>query len=1061
MKKLTYCLLFLLLAESIMGSHWTVEADDAHTPQSPTTVTSVAAGNYFMLALLSDGTVMSWGRNTAAQLGDGTIINRAYAVTVRDESGQPLSDVAAVTAGAQHSLALKNDGTVYSWGNNGSGEIGRSGNGRVAMKINGFNNKKIIQLSAGESHSLALDEDGDLWAWGLNIYGQIGIGIETTKVATPVQVRASASTDLGGIQMVAGGQFHSLALTESGEVLAWGMNRNGQLGDGTQSNRSYPVSVTDGVASGNLRDVKLISAKGYNSLALKEDDTLWAWGDNWSGQRGSGDFNLSTSAWPVLGADGLPFGNVKNMAAGFLHAVAVRNDNTLWTWGANQNSPSAAFSYQLGRQWEAAAVPLPGRVDSSEDGSPVDDVVMAVAGNAHTSIVRSDGSVWSVGSNLSNVLGGNRIESSIQKLAQLSFSTRAKSSWTADSPRSAMAGEQVQIVLQLADSQGNPLNIGTDHVEMTADRGEIGSVSYAGAGKFQASFRSEQALGSNITATVNGLEVPVKFAVQVSPAAPSAIGSTLRAVPAQATADGTSKSKLTLELKDAWGNPMTSHVPNVSLAATKGTLGTLTELDFGKYEAELTSTETGVSIVSVLLDNAPFGLSTDVTFLSGDPDAARSVLEADYDEVPIPGEHRVFITLRLYDAFGNALTQSGGEVSFVTDHGQIGQVEETEYGLYTAELKSAVPGQAVVTAWRDDEQLGQAVEVNFVPLITKIVFGASRYETLAGGTVETAVTAYYWNGRITDVTEESTFTISDPSIATVDEYGTVTGRIPGQVTLTAQLDDYVANVPVTVTRRTSGGEGPGPNPNPGSNPGPGANPGSGTDVKPDPGEKPDNPPGKDAKPLIPGGGKGSSGEDKPPQEAGGNPSVISFTDIAGHWAESAIMQAASQGIISGYPDRTFRPQALVTRAEFAAMLARALGLTGDQADQPQRGGAVVPGDQPHGKEVWPAWASGAITALMEHGIIQGYPDGTFGPNRNVTRMEMTAIITRALKLSAQPDALTAFADDSVIPAWGKPLVAAATAHGIVQGRSGNRFAPDETATRAEAAVFILRLLERQ
>jgi len=97
---------------------------------------------------------------------------------------------------------------------------------------------------------------------------------------------------------------------------------------------------------------------------------------------------------------------------------------------------------------------------------------------------------------------------------------------------------------------------------------------------------------------------------------------------------------------------------------------------------------------------------------------------------------------------------------------------------------------------------------------------------------------------------------------------------------------------------------------------------------------------------------------------------------------------------------------------------------------------------------------------MERGIVQGYSDGTFGPERKMTRAEMAVIIIRALALPPAADSSTRFADDSDIPAWAKPLVASAVELGIVQGRDDNRFAPNDTATRAEAVVLILRLLER-
>lgn len=1030
MKKLAYILLFALFAGQLTGYNRIASADSA---LPPLTVRALAAGNYVMLALMSNGTVMSWGRNIEGQLGVGMTGNRGYASIVKDGTGQPLSDVIAISAGAGHCIALTSDGAVYSWGGTSSGQLGRSGATNVAMKITGFNNKKITQISAGESHSLALDEDGYVWGWGGNSFGQIGIGTKTAKVTTPTQVLSSASVALGGIRAVAGGQLHSLALTESGEVLAWGMNMNGQLGDGTQTNRVYPVTVIDGTGA-PLSGVKLLSAKGYNSRALKTDNTLWAWGDNYSGQLGTGNYNMSTRAVPVLGPDGQPFGDVKDMAAGFLHTVAVKNDGTLWTWGSNNNSDPA--TYQLGRSWSENSDPWPGQVTASESGAPVVDVAAVVAGNAHTSILKTDGSIWSVGGNSFNVLGGNRPETTyIQQLAQITLSTGSKTKWSADSAASARAGETVPITLQLLDNEGNALPVGTDKVQMTASTGFIGPATYTDSGKYTALFRSEAVGTSEITATVNGITFAAKFNLQITSGEPSADKSTLTATPSQEiTADGTSSFKLTLKLKDEWGNAMTSSVPNVSLSATRGTLGAVTELGFGEYEAQLTSTETGVSTVGVELDGDSFGLTTNVIFRSGDPSAGNSVLTADSGPLPANGSDKATIELTLHDSFGNALTQSGGEVAFVTDLGEIGSVTEATYGRYSGQISSHTAGKATIRAVREGEQLGNAVEVEFVPVVTRIAFGAEAYETLTGNTVATAVTAYYWNGDTENVTAQSQYSVSNPAIASVGPGGVVTGLSPGNLTLTAQFGGRETTVPVTVVRRSV--------PNPGN--GGGNTPG--TDPKPhDSGGGASNPPQS---------GTGTKEPDTGTKEPDtGTKQPVSFTDLSGHWARSAIALAVEKGIVAGYPDGTFRPQALVTRAELAVMLARELGLNKE-------------GQVRQAYEDWPAWAGDAIGRLMEIGVLQGYPDGTFDPYRKMTRAEMTVVLYRAMKF-ANPAfkgdsraALQAFDDADIVPPWGIEAYEAMINAQIVVGDNRNRLRPNDFVSRAEAVTLLVRLLQK-
>ncbi|WP_435923010.1 bacterial Ig-like domain-containing protein [Paenibacillus sp. DYY-L-2] len=182
------------------------------------------------------------------------------------------------------------------------------------------------------------------------------------------------------------------------------------------------------------------------------------------------------------------------------------------------------------------------------------------------------------------------------------------------------------------------------------------------------------------------------------------------------------------------------------------------------------------------------------------------------------------------------------------------------------------------------------------------------------------------------------------------------------------------------------------------------------------------------------------------------PPARMFTDVTGHWAEASIREAISLGFINGYPDGTFKPNGAVTRAEFAVMLAKALKLAdadGNAASEP-----VAFTDQ---VEIRP-WARDAVAMAINAGIIEGYEDGSFRPSGNVTRAEMVTMLARAAGLPIKEDAATQFADDGQIPAWAKGAAAAMQEHGIVTGRADRQFAPNDTATRAEAVTMILRLL---
>lgn len=171
-----------------------------------------------------------------------------------------------------------------------------------------------------------------------------------------------------------------------------------------------------------------------------------------------------------------------------------------------------------------------------------------------------------------------------------------------------------------------------------------------------------------------------------------------------------------------------------------------------------------------------------------------------------------------------------------------------------------------------------------------------------------------------------------------------------------------------------------------------------------------------------------------------------FPDIAGHWAEQAILQASAMGWVNGYEDGTFRPQREVKRIEFIAMVARALDLQPtEEADLGLYKDAAA----------LPDWAVPYLKAAISNGIVQGYEDHTLRIDRAITRSEMAAIIVRALQLPPASGDKPPFVDQAQIPAWAQPAVAAAAESGLIRGRGNHVFAPLASPTRAEAVTIIL------
>lgn len=176
--------------------------------------------------------------------------------------------------------------------------------------------------------------------------------------------------------------------------------------------------------------------------------------------------------------------------------------------------------------------------------------------------------------------------------------------------------------------------------------------------------------------------------------------------------------------------------------------------------------------------------------------------------------------------------------------------------------------------------------------------------------------------------------------------------------------------------------------------------------------------------------------------------TIKFIDTANHWAKSSIERAIELGIVTGFKDGSFRPNNIVTRGEFAVMLSRALGLEGDGDTSALRDYEKIP-----------SWAQPHVAHIAAAGIINGFEDGTFRSNGQLTRVQVAVVIARAAGLKLNQAAALSFADAADIPTWAQQEVAAAAEAGLIQGKNGNLFDPNGTATRAEAVTLIIRLLE--
>ncbi len=358
---------------------------------------------HFVLSSGNPGTLFGWGSNAYGQVGDGS---NPVTVPFRLQPSAiapPPTDVAQLSAGQYHVLALRSDGVVYAWGDNANGQLGRDwtatpfSNVPVQVTFPGLPvNRRIARVAAGGQFSVAVDTAGNVWTWGDNTYGQLGDNSQVTRF-TPVQIPG-----ISGVEDIAAGENHVLALLSDDTVWAWGYNLRGQLGVGDANDRWIPTQVVDLTdPTGFLTGVSDLSAGAMHSLALKDDGSLMAWGFNGDGQLGNN--TIDDSAEPVLVLGGLP--RVTEIASGAYHNLAVDANGNVWSWGYNA---TGQLGYGNNQSTDAG---VPAKVKDSTDPSGFLTGIVSVSGGyAHSAAIRSDSGIRAWGDNTWGQLGNGDVQ---------------------------------------------------------------------------------------------------------------------------------------------------------------------------------------------------------------------------------------------------------------------------------------------------------------------------------------------------------------------------------------------------------------------------------------------------------------------------------------------------------------------------------------------------------------------------------------------------------------------------------------------------------------------------
>jgi alpha-tubulin suppressor-like RCC1 family protein len=319
-----------------------------------------------------------WGFNVSGQLADNTSTNRS----------SPVQTIAGgnnwkeINASINNTIAVKRDGTLWTWGNSGS-VLGNAAfttpqSSPIQTSVGGTD-WKTSAMNNGTA--AGIKSDGTLWTWGLNTNGLIGNNT-TVALTAPTLLVSSSNNWL----KVSFGQFHVSAIKTDGSLWMWGSNSYGRLGDNTIINRSSPVQTFSGGTNW-----KQVSAGRCMTAAIKTDGTLWMWGGAGQGQLGTNDAILRSSPIQTVSAGT----NWKQVDTGADHVMAIKTDGTLWTWGCN------ALWGQLGDNT---------RIDRS---SPVQTFsggtnwTQVSGGFNHSTAIKTDGSLWVWGRNTYGQLGTN------------------------------------------------------------------------------------------------------------------------------------------------------------------------------------------------------------------------------------------------------------------------------------------------------------------------------------------------------------------------------------------------------------------------------------------------------------------------------------------------------------------------------------------------------------------------------------------------------------------------------------------------------------------------------
>ncbi|MBX7212133.1 MAG: cadherin-like beta sandwich domain-containing protein [Verrucomicrobiaceae bacterium] len=331
-------------------------------------VTSVAGGGASDVVMRPDGSTLAWGSNSSGQLALGATDSAPHPQPVTLGAG---SQWRSLSMGASTTIGVRNDGTLWGCGLNSSGQIGDGTTVTRPALVQIGTDTDWLMVCTGSAHTLALKTDGSLWAWGSNSSSQLGDGTAISRL-TPTRI----GTDTNWRTVIATNGSFSIGMKTDGTIWTWGLNTNGQIGDGTNTTRTRPGQV------GTDTDWKSVVGGTSHVLVLKNNGTLWGWGLNGNGQLGDGTTTQRTS--PAQTGSVTTWSSI---AAGVTHSLGVRSNGTLWAWGLDSSGQlgDAAFANRTS----------PTQVGTSTSWLSLPVASLSTA--SHSLVMAVDRSLWTCG----------------------------------------------------------------------------------------------------------------------------------------------------------------------------------------------------------------------------------------------------------------------------------------------------------------------------------------------------------------------------------------------------------------------------------------------------------------------------------------------------------------------------------------------------------------------------------------------------------------------------------------------------------------------------------------